>query len=195
MRLPFPSRTYVRTHTRTQPTVGIDNNYASEYNITLEVMTKIKTTLLNKPHNRNNMLWAACCVAFFGFLRCSEFTVPAQAEYDPDTHLSLTDIIIDNKEAPSRVYITIKQSKTDPFRQGVQICLGKTDKSICPVNALLPYLAVRGACSGPLFILAEGAYLTRQKYCLTAVWDTTEGRYGPQELFDAQLSYWGSHHS
>ena len=101
---------------------------------------------------------------FFGLLRCGEFTVPAQADFDPETHLSLADNAVNNKESPSRAYITIKQSKTDPFRQGVQICLGKTDKSICPIKALLPYLAIRGAREGPLYILAEGTYLTRQQF-------------------------------
>ena len=47
------------------------------------------------------LLWPACCMAFFGFLRCGEFTVPSQTDYDPDTHLSLTDIALDDKAEPS----------------------------------------------------------------------------------------------
>lgn len=150
---------------------GIKKDTANQHNtrprlpVTIEILAKMKAVLLCKPQDYNNiMLWAACCTAFFGFLRCSEFTVPSQVDYLPDTHLSLSDVAIDCKESPAMVQITIKQSKTDPFRQGVQICLGKTDKDICPISALLPYLAARGSCPGPLFIQADGAYLTRQHF-------------------------------
>ena len=37
----------------------------------------------------------------------------------------------------------IKQSKTDPFRQGAHIYLGRTYKHICPVQAILSYLAMQ----------------------------------------------------
>ena len=42
------------------------------------------------------------------------------------------------------VHILIKQSKTDPFRQGVYIYLGRTGNAICPVKASLLYLALQG---------------------------------------------------
>ena len=150
---------------------GIKKDTASRQNtpprlpVTLDIMTRLKAVLLSKPLDYTNIMpWATCCVAFFGFLRCSEFTVPSQVDYQPDTHLSLSDVAIDNKDTPTLVQLTLKQSKTDPFRQGVQICLGKTDKDICPINALLPYLAIRGARPGPLFIQTDGAYLTRQHF-------------------------------
>ena len=112
----------------------------------------------------NILLWAACSLAFFGFLRCGEFTVPSQAEYDQGPDLSLGDVAVDSKTAPTTIQITIKQSKTDPFRQGVQLHLGKTDSDICPITAILPYLAIRGARPGPLFVLKDGSYLTRQRF-------------------------------
>ena len=46
-------------------------------------------------------------------------TVPSQATYDPTIHLSMQDVAVDNRSSPSLVRILIKQSKTDPFRQGV----------------------------------------------------------------------------
>ena len=131
--------------------------------ITIDIMVKIKVTLLRCPSKYDNvLLWAACCLAFFGFLRCGEFTVPSQNEYDPTAHLSLEDIAVDNKSSPTVIQVNIKQSKTDPFRQGVQLYLGKTNTDICPVSAILPYLAIRGARLGPLFVLEDGSYLTRQ---------------------------------
>ena len=70
----------------------------------------------------------------------------------------------DSRLAPSVVIVTIKQSKTDLFRQGVKLHLGKTGTDICPVCAILPYLAARGVKHGPLFILDDGTFLTRQKF-------------------------------
>ena len=134
--------------------------------ITIEVMQKMKAVLVCSTAQYDDvLLWAAGCLAFFGFLRCGEFTVPSQSEYDPDSHLSLTDIALDNKVNPSLIQVRIKQSKTDPFRQGVDIYLGRTGKGIiCPIQAIVPYLMKRGAQPGPLFILSDGSYLTRLRF-------------------------------
>lgn len=138
---------------------------ASRLPVTIEIMKSIKAVLeSNAAHYDNVLLWAACCLAFFGFLRCGEFTVPSQAEYDPDTHLSLADIALDNKVNPGVIQVTIKQSKTDPFRQGVDLYLGRTGKDICPIQAIVPYLIKRGAQPGPLFVFTDGSYLTRQRF-------------------------------
>ena len=40
------------------------------------------------------MVWEACCLAFFGFLRCSEFTVQASG-FRPNVHLSVSDVQVD----------------------------------------------------------------------------------------------------
>ena len=43
--------------------------------ITVEVMERPRCTLTKKPTDHNNMMmWAACSLVFFGFLRCSKFT-------------------------------------------------------------------------------------------------------------------------
>ena len=107
-------------------------------------------------------MWAACCVAFFGFLRCSEFTSPGLSQYHPTTHLSFSDLAIDNRSAPSLIQITIKESKTDPFRRGTQVFFGKRDTAICPVEAIIKYLTFRGTNPGPLFIWPNLEALTRQ---------------------------------
>ena len=59
--------------------------------------------------------------------------------------------------------VTIKQSKTDPFRKGIKLYLGKTSTDLCPVKVVLNYLVVRGRGAGPLFMFSSGAYLTRQR--------------------------------
>ena len=133
--------------------------------ITIEVMEKIKEVLQRNPTSEDSILhWAACGLAFFGFLRCSEFTLPSQSEYDASCHLSVDDIAIDSADSPSLVQVTIKQSKTDPFRKGVKLFLAKTGKEICPVTAILPYMALRGPKKGPLFVFKDGCFLTRQRF-------------------------------
>ena len=43
--------------------------------ITLTIMRQIKTVITTQPWNHHTvMMWVACCMAFFRFLHCSEFT-------------------------------------------------------------------------------------------------------------------------
>jgi hypothetical protein len=109
------------------------------------------------------MLWAAVCLGFFGFLRAGEMTVPSDSAYDPKVHLNFSDIAVDNPEEPTVLKVTLKQSKTDPFRKGINLFLGKTHSDLCPVVALLSYLVVRGTREGPLFRFKDGRFLTRQR--------------------------------
>ena len=98
---------------------------------------------------------------FWGFLRAGEFTIPSSNAYDPEVHLSLADVALDSHTAPSMVRLRIKQSKTDPFRVGVDVFLGATHTEICPVRALIQFLAVRSPDPGPLFLTHTGIPLTR----------------------------------
>ena len=79
------------------------------------------TVLQRQPTSHNNLIiWAASCLAFFGFLHSSELTVPSQDTYDPSIHLSVNDVAVDSRSSPTMIQVTIKQSKTDPFCQGVK---------------------------------------------------------------------------
>ena len=91
-------------------------------------------------------------------------TVPSDEEYDSSVHLSVQDIAVDDSKHRSVLRIAIKQSKTDPFRKGVDLFVGKTGSSLCPVAAMLSYLCARGMAEGPLFKFADGRVLTRQRF-------------------------------
>ena len=133
--------------------------------ITPDIIRKLKKVWSIDPSDKDNiMLWAAVCLGFFGFLRAGEFTVPADNAYDPTAHLNAEDISVDSKANPSMAKIKIKKSKTDPFRQGIDIYVGRTFGQLCPVTAILSYLAVRGPKVGPLFIFADGRFLTRDRF-------------------------------
>ena len=55
---------------------------------------------------------------------------------------SWSDVAVDNHESPSVIRIHLRRSKTDQFGRGVDIYLGATGDELCPVAALLAYLAV-----------------------------------------------------
>ena len=110
------------------------------------------------------MLWAACVVCFFGFMRSGEIAIPSQTSYDPTYHVSWEDFAVDNRQHPTYMQLTLKGSKTDPFRQGVTITIGRTGDKLCPVSAMMAYAAVRGNSPGPLFKLPNGNPLTRPAF-------------------------------
>jgi len=107
-------------------------------------------------------------MCYFGFLRSGEVTVSSMKDYDQGAHLSEGDVRLDNSQSPTVVQVDIKQSKTDLFRRGVMVYLGKADKELCPVVAVLAYLAVRGRAAGPFFTFWSGSLLTRETFVAKA---------------------------
>ena len=90
--------------------------------VTADLMQIIQRSL--DAHNSEHiMLWAACCLGFFGFLRAREFTV--NCAFDPSIHLTVQDLQVDAEVNPSSLRVRIKSSKTDPFHQGCFIYLGR----------------------------------------------------------------------
>ena len=67
---------------------------------------------------------------------------------------------VDSLSAPSVLQVHLKQSKTDQFRQGIDVFVGKTGDDLCPVSAVMAYLAVRQGNLGALFRFQDGRLLT-----------------------------------
>ena len=99
---------------------------------------------------------------FYGFLRSGEVVVPSEAEFDPSQHLTYEDIAVDDKKQPSFITVMIKQSKTDPFRKGVTVGIGRARGPICPLVAILSYMARRKPRKCPLFMFEDRRPLTRE---------------------------------
>ena len=110
------------------------------------------------------MLWAACCLCYFGFLRSGEITVPSKSSYNSGEHLDFQDVAVDSVACPSMLKVRIKASKTDPFQQGVDIFIGKMYNKLCPVAAMLSYLAKRGNHEGMLFHYEDKKLLLRDRF-------------------------------
>ena len=103
--------------------------------------------------------------AFFGFLRSGEFTV--DQVYNKNVHLSLQDLVF----YLDRADLTLKQSKTDPFRKGVTITLYATSNYLCPRSALLNYLKSKNSkfltsrqAESPLILMLDDQALTRKYF-------------------------------
>ena len=131
--------------------------------ITPDILGKLREVWGKEAHCADNiMLWAVCCMCFYGFLRSGEVTLTSGQEFDPEADLSEGDVALDDPGNPTVIRVHIKASKTDPFRQGVFVYLGATRNDLCPVAAVSAYLAVRGREPGPFFRFASGAPLTRE---------------------------------
>ena len=136
--------------------------------ITPHILACLRHSWSSVPTDYNQtLLWAACCLGFFAFLRSGEFTCPSWAAYHSDM-LSPADIRLDNRLSPSCISVTLRRSKTDSVGRGVTIFLGKTDNILCPVSAVLSYLAIRPQTIGPLFLLDGGTPLSR-RFLVTSI--------------------------
>ena len=58
----------------------------------------------------------------------------------------------------------MKQSKTDQFRRGIDVFVGKTGDDLCPVSAVMAYLAARQGHPGALFRFQDGRLLTPARF-------------------------------
>ena len=97
--------------------------------ITIPVLQTLKSQLhLDSAFSplEKRLLWAAFTMAFYGFLRASEFATPSLKWQ----HVQRTG---------NAYTIFIEQFKTDPFRCGHSITIYASGTSICPVRALQLY--------------------------------------------------------
>lgn len=120
--------------------------------------------LLEEPPYTKAMLHAACRVGFFGFMRSGEITVVSATAYDPDKHLSVRDVSVNDHSNPQLICVFLRHSKTDQFHRGSSVYLARIDSPLCPVTSLLQFLVIRGQTPGPLFSLPNGTPLTKQKF-------------------------------
>ena len=99
--------------------------------VTPQVLLAIRPVLQSWLNPRDfSMVWAAFNLAFFAFLRCSEFTYPGVRKYRPLFDLT-TDCIAFHPSlaCPQVMSVQLKSSKTDVFRQGQSLTIASTSSS------------------------------------------------------------------
>ena len=106
-------------------------------------LAEVWSTGAVENHYESRLLWAACCLGYFGFLRVGEFTATGVG-HTASSSLQIADVTGNSHPCPSVIKVWLKKAKTDPFGKGVNIYLGKSSQRICPVAAILNYIAVRG---------------------------------------------------
>ena len=116
------------------------------------------------PSRDNDMLWAAATLCFHGFFRAGEITIPTMTGFDTTVHLAWGDVEVDDGTKPSLVKVHLKRSKTDQFGKGVDVFVGRTESTICPVAAIVHYVAARGSNPGCFFQFEDRTPLTKPKF-------------------------------
>ena len=110
------------------------------------------------------MVWAAMTLAFFGFLCIGELT--CDSHFNSECHLTFSDLVFMPKSSPKYMLVGLKVSKTDPFRKGQTIVIGRANSNLYPISAMVAYLESRSPLpnSGPLFTFQSGSFPTRGRF-------------------------------
>lgn len=130
--------------------------------ITGDILIKLCLSLDNGYFDLyiNILFKAMILLAYFGFLRCCEFTV--SNKFAGDVHLTLSDIVINE----DHLSVLLKQSKTDPFRKGITLLIFQTGSCLCPYAAVVKYKQFRdkffphsSGMNEPFFMTSTGCLL------------------------------------
>ncbi len=113
--------------------------------------------------------------------------MPSDSDYDCQLHLSFRDVKVDDHRDPHFIEVIIKASKTDPFRKGVSVFIGKTGGDLCPVAAILSYMV----CPSVPFQRRPVSH--KSSFRLGVEEYSGSDWCGPSGIRGAQFSYWGSH--
>ena len=114
-------------------------------------------------HDRR-MLTAAFTLAFFGFMRVSEFTVPSRRQFNPHIHPTLGSICW----GCNHFTYHLVRSKTDQNGRGHSLRIPRVGGPLCPFLAMSRYtkggITARTQRRRPLFFFASGRPLTRLSF-------------------------------
>jgi hypothetical protein len=140
---------------------------ATRLPITFPILTRLTQAFVSGvPGSYDGiMLAAALSMAFFGFLRCGEFTVGSPVYYPRGDACCLRIADIHFSGDGTSFILHLPQSKTDVFREGCNLILHSTANAVCPVQLMSKYLSIRtragAAESDPLFLTSQGRIMNR----------------------------------
>ena len=111
----------------------------------------------------DTLLEAVFFTAFYGFLRCGEFT-STSGDFNPSLDLTLGDLVMHE----THFTIFLKHSKADRVGDGVSVCIARTDTPFCPCTSMSRYLKWRPHAKPdePLFLTPEGRAMNRHWFAI-----------------------------
>ena len=124
---------------------------------TPEILVQLSKSWVNICRNNFeiSLFRATFLVAFFGALWVSEVVAASKAD-KLQVALQKEDIQV----VDSKIYIHIRPSKMDQRAQGMDIVLGQCSiAEICPAQAVVAYLQLRGEHSGYFICHRDGLLL------------------------------------
>ena len=132
--------------------------------VTPQVLSTIQPVLQSWLSPRDfSMIWAAFNVAFFAFLRCSEFAYNNVRKFR--LHFDLpTDCVAFHPTLACLQCMTVqlKSPKTDVYRRGQSIKVARTSSTLCAMSAMQEYFLLARPQQGPLFYFQSGRLLTQE---------------------------------
>ena len=120
--------------------------------VTPPLLRQLRQYLDATAHKERVAMWAICCMAFFGCFRLGELLLESPNSFDQQYHLTWIHVAVDSQTDPRMLHIHLKQSKTDQFHRGADIVVGRKGTDLCPVAAVLSYIASRGPKQGAFFL-------------------------------------------
>ena len=112
--------------------------------VTATLLRDIRRELERSAHLERLVLWAVCCTAFFGFFRLGELLLTRQLYFDSRLHLSWGDMAVNDPRTSRMIKFHLRHSRQTPLAEG-QIIIGRTGCDLCPVAAVLSYVAATSA--------------------------------------------------
>ena len=151
----------VRAAVRGYATRGGGDGRRTRHGVTVDQMRVLKSALGSRGlgYFYQRSVWAACCAAFYGGLRASDYLCTT-----PDRGLRRADITF--SPDGSQCICKIRVQKNCQFGPAASVYLPATGTSTCPVRALRLYCELRDQRAGAgeaLFLTDSGAPLTRRQ--------------------------------
>jgi hypothetical protein len=110
------------------------------------------------------VFWVISCTTFFGFFRLGELLLPSVSEFNDRLHLAWGNVALDHPSQPTMVRINLKRSKTNQSGRGCHVIVGRTATELCPISAILSYIATLGDRPGSFFIDSASVPITKARF-------------------------------
>ena len=130
--------------------------------ITIPLLQKLVSALQTICSSRyeTSMFKCAYLMAFFGMFRIGELIASSKSKAGREV-LRIEDLAT----KPGAVKISIRFSKTDQYGASCNLVLkGKKGSPLCPVEAIMAFIEIRGRKKGPFFQHFNGTFLSRYQF-------------------------------